>query len=419
MNELRILASAYACQPGLGSEAGIGWNLARQIASRHHLWLVTRRNNVAAIERHALELGLANLRVVGFDLPPWARFWKRGGRLAMPYYYLWQRALAAPARRLDRRVGFDLVHHLTFASGWIPSGLATLGRPFVLGPVGQHPRIPSDFLRRGALGARLAEPLKALVRRALLEHDPAVRRTLAAADCILSLGSEFGQRVPAEHRSRVVPLLAAGVDPPELAPGRFARARALRILYAGRLVDLKGVRLALEAFAQLVRGGASATFELVGAGPLRRGLERRARELGLNRLVRLTGALPHAETLARMRRSDVFLFPSFEGGGMVVLEAMAAGAAVVCLDRGGPAEMVAADRGVRVPVSTFGETACALARALSHLATHEPLRADLARRAHDWAARHATWDAKGEVIERVYREVLRRRDGSRGLAEAA
>lgn len=44
-----------------------------------------------------------------------------------------------------------------------------------------------------------------------------------------------------------------------------------------------------------------------------------------------------------MNKSDIFLFPSFEGGGMVVLEAMAAGLPVVCLDYGGPGEMVTDD----------------------------------------------------------------------------
>lgn len=66
---LRVLASAYACEPGLGSEAGIGWNWVRQIARRHDCWLITRANNVAAIEARAAAEGLDSLRVVGFDLP--------------------------------------------------------------------------------------------------------------------------------------------------------------------------------------------------------------------------------------------------------------------------------------------------------------------------------------------------------------
>ncbi len=42
MSDKRILLSAYACEPGLGSEAGIGWNWTRQVSQRYDTWLITR-----------------------------------------------------------------------------------------------------------------------------------------------------------------------------------------------------------------------------------------------------------------------------------------------------------------------------------------------------------------------------------------
>ncbi len=77
---MKILASAYACDPRVGSEPGIGWNWVRQIARRHDCWLITRENNVEIVEERAREEGLRRLRVRGFDLPAWMRFWKRGAR---------------------------------------------------------------------------------------------------------------------------------------------------------------------------------------------------------------------------------------------------------------------------------------------------------------------------------------------------
>ena len=405
---LRVLATAYACEPGVGSEGGIGWNLLRQIAKRHDCWLITRENNVADVEDGARSEGLRGLRVHGFDLPHWARFWKRGGRAAMPYFYLWQLALSRFARRLDDEVDFDVVHHLTFASSWIPSGLAAIEKPFVWGPVGQHPRIPARFLPRTALGARCAEWAKALVRGTLLACDPFVRRTLGRADRLVSLGSEFGDRIPPRHWHKLVPMLAAGVEPRSLSEDRFRREDVFRVLFAGRLVDLKGPRLALDAFAYFARrldGGVS--FDVVGDGPLAGALSTRARKLGIEHLVRFHGARPHAETLECMRHTDVFLFPSFEGGGMVVPEAMAAGAPVVCLDFGGPGEMVGTDRGVRVPLErTWSATARGLGEALLRLAEDEERRASLARRAHRWSLAEASWDSKGERLSRIYEDAI-------------
>ncbi len=143
---MKVLLSAYACEPGVGSEGGIGWNWTRQVALRNPCVLITRKNNVQAIRAAAEREGLDNLRVVGFDLPYWMRFWKRKGRGALAYFYLWQLSQIPLARRLDREHDFDLVQHLTFASSWIPSGLAFVGKPFLWGPVGQHPRIPQAFV---------------------------------------------------------------------------------------------------------------------------------------------------------------------------------------------------------------------------------------------------------------------------------
>ena len=45
--------SAYACEPGKGSEPGVGWNWALQAAQFHEVWVVTRANNRAAIRENS------------------------------------------------------------------------------------------------------------------------------------------------------------------------------------------------------------------------------------------------------------------------------------------------------------------------------------------------------------------------------
>ena len=47
---MKILVSAYACEPGKGSEPGAGWLWARAAARRHEVWVLTRANNREAIE---------------------------------------------------------------------------------------------------------------------------------------------------------------------------------------------------------------------------------------------------------------------------------------------------------------------------------------------------------------------------------
>lgn len=404
----KVLVSAYACEPGLGSESGIGWNWVREIARHHDVWVITRENNVARVAAAARELGLDGLHVEGFDLPRWARCWKRGSFGAVPYFYMWQLALAFRARALDRRIGFDVVHHVTFASSWIPSGLCFVGKPFVWGPIGRHPRIPDRFLTRASWSARAGELVKSAAKRACELADPLLGLTRARADLILSIGPELADTLPPAQRARTRRELACGTESVTLDARRFERAGRFEVLFAGRLVDLKGVRLALEAFARLAARAPEATLVFVGEGEQRAALEQRAAELGLTDRVEITGHRPRAEVLERMARSQVFLFPSFEGAGMVVVEAMAAGNPVVCLDCGGPRAMVesedsANERGLCAPVgATFDATATALATALERLYDDEALRVRLARAAASWASEHATWPAKGARIAGFY-----------------
>ena len=47
----RVLISAYACEPGKGSEPGVGWNWVKQISRFYETFVITRSNNKEAIEK--------------------------------------------------------------------------------------------------------------------------------------------------------------------------------------------------------------------------------------------------------------------------------------------------------------------------------------------------------------------------------
>src|SRR5512141_2006914 len=131
---MHVLLSVYACQPGKGSEAGVGWNWVRQMARFHEVWAITRTSNASAILEAVAADPMPNVHWIFFDLPRWARFWKRGERGLRPYYYMWQIGAYRLARRLHAQVHFDLVHHVTFVNYWLPSFMALLPVPFIWGP---------------------------------------------------------------------------------------------------------------------------------------------------------------------------------------------------------------------------------------------------------------------------------------------
>jgi glycosyltransferase involved in cell wall biosynthesis len=96
----------------------------------------------------------------------------------------------------------------------------------------------------------------------------------------------------------------------------------------------KGVAIAIRAIAETDHW----RLVVVGGGFDEMRLRRLARRLNVGDRVRFTGWLTKEEVLDRMRKdADVFVFPSMhEEAGLVVVEALASGLPVICLDKGGP-----------------------------------------------------------------------------------
>jgi len=144
---LRVLLSAYACEPGKGSEPGIGWNWAREIALRgHETWVLTRANNQATIEaKLSGKNAISNLHFLYYDLPQWLQRWKKLPGGIHIYYLLWQWGAYQFVKSVHRQKRFDLVHHITFVLIHMPGFMGNLGIPFILGPVGGGERSPWLF----------------------------------------------------------------------------------------------------------------------------------------------------------------------------------------------------------------------------------------------------------------------------------
>lgn len=331
---LRVLIGAYAFGPSDEPEASAGWAFALAAARDHDVWVVCRRRFVAQIADYlaAHPAVDAHLHVVHVDLPDRIRrFYRR--RWDMYWYYiLWQRRAAAIARELHERVGFDIVHHVTFANDWLPSGVSRLRDvPFVWGPVGGATRIPVWRLRRW-LGRRgvTYEALRAIAtdppRR--FWGDAAARR----ASVVVAQNEDVAYRFRRSRRVVIEP--NASLDTSQLPHRPANRSPRRHAVFVGRLIPLKGGSLAINAIA---RAHPDWKLTVYGDGPERAHLERLASTLGLHDRVRFAGHRPRAEALSAMADADILLFPSMhDQAGWAAAEASSMGTPVVCLPLGGP-----------------------------------------------------------------------------------
>ena len=225
--------------------------------------------------------------------------------------------------------------------------------------------------------SRQPVPLRKALGRTL--RNVSVMVTLTEAD-----RADYEELV-AEGGPPVLAIPNAVPDVP-LGPGD---PRAHKIIAAGRLVYQKGYDLLLEAFASVAAEHSDWTLDIYGRGSNRRRLEKLVIDLGLGEQVRIN---PPTDRLGdRMRAASVFALSSrFEGFPLVLLEAMAAGLAVVTFDcPTGPDEIVTdGDNGLLVPPQDVP----AFARALDRLMRDEALRLRLAAAAAPSVLRYSAMD---------------------------
>jgi glycosyltransferase involved in cell wall biosynthesis len=405
-DRLRVLLSAYACEPERGSEPGVGWNWANQIGRLEEVWVITRANNRPAIESVLSKERLPNVHFIYFDLPRWARFWKRGRRRIHAYYYLWQIGAYLVARKLHRQVGFDLVHHITFVNYWMPSFMALLPVPFLWGPVGGGESAPRAFWPSFSLRGKVHELVRDIVRRSG-RLDPFVRLTARRAAFALTTTEETYRRVRALGCGRALVYPESGLSKEEihrLANCPRRHCTPFRVASIGDLLHLKAFDLGLRAFALFEHQFPASEYWLIGEGPERKRLEALAQRLGVAPKVTFCGRKPRSEVLEKLADCDVLLHPSLhDSGGWVCLEAMAAGRPVICLNLGGPGFQVNDETGIKVPAVTPQQAVRDIAAALCQLASEPKLRWRLGEAGRRRVDEHFNWDLKGRKMAEIYR----------------
>jgi phosphatidylinositol alpha-mannosyltransferase len=216
-------------------------------------------------------------------------------------------------------------------------------------------------------------------------------------------------------------LIPNGVDVTRFHPDQppfeeWRRPDVVNLLFVGRLDPRKGVQFLLWAMPEVVeRTQGRVQLIVIGDSYLRPRLETMVPS-SVRGHVRFLGHVPSADLPRWYATSDIFVTPAtgHESFGIVLLEAMAAGRAVVASDIAGYRTVVDPDEhAVLLPPGDVP----ALARAIAGLAQDPARRAALAergrKRAHEFA-----WPRITERIERVYDEVLRKRGTAPLLAAA-
>lgn len=404
-----ILVSAYAVNPYKGSEDGTGWNYILQIARFQKVIAITRENNQIHIEKFIVEnpnLLYQNIKFYYFDLPSWMRKWKKGNLLSMLYYQIWQRGIIYFIEK--NKLSFDIVHNLNFHNDWTPSFLWKLNKPFVWGPIGHHPLIPKVYLKNYGFQVYLKDRFLGWIKFMFWNYSLSLKKTISKADKIILMNSSVLDvlNIPITKQFKMHSIASE-------SPKEFVKENTeeFRLISVGRFVPLKGFDLSIDSFAKFHHlltndiEKKNCKLTLVGKGPQENLLKQLVIQNGIQDYVEFIPWLDRKSLFELYKMSSAFLFPSHEGAGMVVAEALSFGLPVICLDNIGPGDYIHSQTGLKSTYDTYENTVISLSKNIHTLYQDKKLRAEMSLNARLDFESNFHWDRRGESLQKLYSSI--------------
>lgn len=393
----RVLISAYACEPGKGSEPEVGWRGSRAISDLHDVCVLTRQNNRDVILSQLQTR--PSLEFYFFDLPGPFVWLKRVFRCTLAYYVFWHIGSAMSVRK--KLFNFQVFHHLTFNAFQMP-GFWWFSKPaVVLGPLGGGQICPwrlLPFFR----GDFLKEAFRSVVVL-LSGFNPLVFTSFYFAKIILVANRDTEKRLPCFFRHKARRLLETAIDTTRTEPLPEPEGPSFRFLLLGRLEKRKGGELAIRAFGRIAERIPDASITIAGSGPDDCFLRSMTDSLGLSDRIFFVGRVEREKLESLFADHHVFLFPSLrDTSGNVVLEAMSFGRPVVALNHQGVAEIATDQTAILVEPGNIDETIDRFGEAMLALASHAEKRRSMGEAGLDRVKTFFSWKRYSVEISKVY-----------------
>ncbi|MEL7238221.1 MAG: glycosyltransferase family 4 protein [Planctomycetota bacterium] len=356
---VNVLLIAYGCEPGRGSEPGIGWNHLVETARARPAFVITHPRH-----RDALEAGIADWNRSGQGFPiraiyvdddgPLKRLGEAGYMGFNLHYFRWGNAAMKAAERLHDEVGIGLVQHVSLTRWWMPTPgyvLAKKGVPLIWGPMGAGECMPWSMRRGIGVRGHVTEWSRAAARR-IFGLDPRLKRcgrltTLGLCEPRETVGRLESIGVKRVERAATLPAdldQMTDVEPMPKPPGTF------RVVSGGGLVYWKCFDLSLRAFAESIGHKPNVEYVHASGGQMMDKMRAIGDAAGLGEKLKLPGNMPHAQTLRWVKSADVLVLPTLRDTTGHVYEALACGIPVLTVDRLSCGAVVDETSGHRVPL---------------------------------------------------------------------
>ena len=398
-----ILVSAYSCEPIEGGEAAVGWNIAIQLAKKNKVHVITRANLRNKIEANYPMEVTENITFHYYDTPRWMRFYKRKERGMHLYYFLWQLGITTLIRRLKKEVKFDYSMHLTFGNVWLPTFLPCFNIPFIYGPIGGGEGIPRPFLTKMSPYFFCIEFLRILMN-GTTHINPFFLYKAHKSKAILCRTEQTSAIFPKRFQHKIG-YLSDGAIEPDFFKYRadYNKNKTIRIISTSRFIALKNVICIVQAL-NLIPEEYEVECIMVGKGPELENVKQLAKTCPHK--ITFLNHMPRLDVIEQLKQGDIFISPSLKDAcNLTLLEAMAVGLPIICLNWSGMAISTSDECAIRLPVTNPEQMPKDMAAAIIQLIDHPELREQLGQAARKRIKDVFNWEAKGKYMENLFNEL--------------
>jgi len=400
-----ILVSAYACEPLKGSEQTVGWNIILQLAQNNDVHVITRANNQAPIEQFLKNCNNLHLTFHYYDTPQFFLSLKNKEKGVYLYYILWQIGIIGLAKTIVKKFNIEYLYHLTFGSIWLPSFLFILQPKFIWGPVGGGESIPNSFISTLSVKGILLQYLRKLLKWTVY-INPILILSALKAKAILCRTPDTIKTFPHYIRSKCFILTDGAIEKSIFQfQSKQIAAKKINMITTSRLIHTKNVATLIKAVALIPRSY-HVKFTIIGSGPEEKHIEQLIQNLDLSDCVKLVRFIPRIDVFRYLEKSDIYLFGSLkEACNLSLLEAMAIGLPVVCLNWSGMAISTDDTCAIRLPVTNPKQMPKDMAAAIIKLIENPMLRKQMGESGRKRIKEVFNWEAKGVFINNLLDEL--------------
>lgn len=331
----KIFVSAYACEPNMGTEIGVGWHWTLEMSKYFEVWVLTRKSNQENIEKWIAESPIQyDIHYIYYDLPKSLRFWKKGLRGVRTYYVLWQKLTNSIVKKTMQENDIHIYHLLTYGNSLWPASSYGMKQTFIWGPTGGVDSIPCEYTKYYPIKSRLVE----WARRTMVKVLPlniGFQKRCKNADLIFCKSNSMYDAINEKYRDKAVLFTDVAVEPRQMLSAE-KKYRGVKYIVVGRFDPWRGFDILIEAFGKAVQTNQNISLEIIGDGKDKVRLQQIIKKLGIIDYVTFTGKIPIEQYYEKMAACDVVVNSCLkEGAVTAAFDALSFGKPLIGIETGG------------------------------------------------------------------------------------